>query len=100
MLPFKIEKKADKKIVEYFEVLSKELLEGKLNQLLKNLSGPVYFLFPSCEQIRERMSASKSTTEALGFVNKIIDINGNSRDAGEDFDIHQKYDILMMNIPT
>ena len=38
MLHFKIEKKTDKKIVEYFGNLEKELLEGKLSWLLENLS--------------------------------------------------------------
>lgn len=46
MLHFKIEKKTDKKIVEYFGNLEKELLEGKLSWLLENLSCPVRFLFP------------------------------------------------------
>ena len=36
------------------------------------------------------MSASKSTVEKLGFENKIMDINGNSKDAGKDFDLRQK----------
>ena len=67
--------------------LEKELLEGKLSWLLENLSCPVRFLFPSYEQIRLRMSASKSTVEKLGFENKIMDINGNSKDAGKDFDL-------------
>lgn len=94
----KIEKKTDKKIVEYFGNLEKELLEGKLSWLLENLSCPVRFLFPSYEQIRLRMSASKSTVEKLGFENKIMDINGNSKDAGKDFDLRQKYGIWLMNI--
>ena len=98
MLQFKIEKKTDKKIVEYFGNLEKELLEGKLSWLLENLSCPVRFLFPSYEQIRLRMSASKSTVEKLGFENKIMDINGNSKDAGKDFDLRQKYGIWLMNI--
>ena len=98
MLHFKIEKKTDKKIVEYFGNLEKELLEGKLSWLLENLSCPVRFLFPSYEQIRLRMSASKSTVEKLGFENKIMDINGNSKDAGKDFDLRQKYGIWLMNI--
>ena len=96
--PFKIEKKTDKQIGKYFESLAKELLEGKLSWLLLNLSYPVRFLFPSYEQIHKRMSESKSTVEKLGFVNKIVDINGNSRNAGEDFDLCQKYDIWLMNI--
>ena len=90
---FKIEKKTDKQIGKYFESLAKELLEGKLSWLLLNLSYPVRFLFPSYEQISKRMYESKSTVEKLGFVNKIVDINGNSRNAGEDFDLCQKYDI-------
>lgn len=98
MLHFKIEKKTDQKVVEYFGALAKELLEGKPSWLLVNLSCPVRFMFPSYERIRERMPKSKSTSEKLGFANKIVDINGNSRDAGEDFDLHQKYGIWLMNI--
>ena len=93
MLHFKIKNKTDMAIVEYFGNLAKELLEGKLNWLLVNLSCPVRFIFPSYKQIRMRMSASKSTSEKLGFVNKIVDINGNSRNAGEDSDLCQTYDI-------
>ena len=98
MLHFKIEKKTDKKIVEYFRNLEKELLEGKLSWLLVNLSCPIRFLFPSYEQICMRMSANKSTAEMLGFVNKIVDINGNSRVVDEDFDLRQRYGIWLMNI--
>lgn len=98
MLHFKVKKKTDQKVVEYFGTLAKELLEGELSWLLMNLSCPVRFMFPSYEQIRERMPKSKSASEKLGFVNKIMDINGNSRDAGEDFDLHQKYGIWLMNI--
>ena len=98
MLHFKIEKKTDQKVVEYFGALAKELLEGKLSWLLVNLSCPVRFMFPSYERIRERMPKSKSTSEKLGFANKIVDINGNSKDVGEDFDLRQKYDIWLMNI--
>ena len=95
---FKVEKKTDKRINEYFRCIEKELLEGKLCWLLLNLSCPIRFLFPSYEQMRERMPKDKSTAEELGFVNKVMDINGNSRGAGEDFDLHQKYDIWLMNI--
>ena len=98
MLHFKVKKKTDQKVVEYFGTLAKELLEGELSWLLMNLSCPVRFMFPSYEQIRERMPKSKSASEKLGFVNKLMDINGNSRDAGEDFDLHQKYGIWLMNI--
>ncbi len=95
---FKIKKKIDKQIDKYFESLAKELLEGKLSWLLVNLSYSIRFLFPSYEQIRERTSESKSIADKFGFVNKIVDINGNCREAGEDFDLRQKYDIWLMNI--
>lgn len=95
---FKIEKKTDVQVVKYFGDLAKELLEGKLSWLLVNLSCPVRFLFPSYEQIRERMPDETTTLEDLGFVNKVVDINGNSRKAGDDFDLRQKYDIWLMNI--
>ena len=95
---FKVKRKTDKRVVKYFGDLATELLEGKLSRLLANLSMPVRFLFPSYEQICKLMPKSKSTAEDLGFVNKIMDINGNSRNAGEDFDLYQKYDIWLMNI--
>ena len=95
---FKIEKKTDEQVVEYFENLAKELLEGKLSWLLVNLSCPVRFLFPSYEQIRERMPDKDTSMEDLGFVNRVVDINGNSRNAGDDFELRQKYDIWLMNI--
>lgn len=95
---FKIEKKTDEQVVKYFENLAKELLEGKLSWLLMNLSCPVRFLFPSYEQIRERMPDRNTSMEDLGFVNKVVDINGNSREAGNDFELRQKYDIWLMNI--
>lgn len=85
----------DSPIVEYFEHLGKELLEGELRWLLVNLSYPVRFIFPSYEQIIEQIPECKSTTEELGFVNKIVDINVNmnSRDAGNNFDLRQKYNL-------
>ena len=95
---FKIEKKTDEQVVGYFEKLAKELLEGKLSWLLANLSCPVRFLFPSYEQIRKRMPEKEATMEDLGFVNKVLDINGNSRKTGNDFELRQKYDIWLMNI--
>lgn len=95
---FKIEKKTDELVVKYFETLAKELLEGKLRWLLVNLSCPVRFLFPSYELICERMPTGGPTSEELGFVNKIVDINGNSHRADEDFELRQKYDIWLMNI--
>lgn len=93
---FKIESKTDPKIVAHFKNLAKELREGKLSWLLVNLSCPFRFLFPSYEQIPKR----KSTMEELGFVNKIADINMNSQDAGEDFELRQTYSIWLTNILT
>ena len=95
---FKVKRKTNKMVVKYFGDLATELLEGKLSWLLANLSMPVRFLFPSYEQICKLMPKSKSTAEDLGFVNRVMDINGNSRNAGEDFDLYQKYDIWLMNI--
>ncbi len=95
---FKIEKKTDKQVAMYFESLGKELLEGKLSRLLWNLSCPVRFLFPSLEQLRDRMPERESTLEELGISNRVMDINGNSRNAGEGFELRQRYDIWLMNI--
>lgn len=95
---FKIEKKIDERVAWYFKKLEKELLEGKLSCLLEELSCPVRFLFPSYEQIRKRMPENEDTMEDFGFVNKVVDINGNSKKAGNGFELRQKYDIWLMNI--
>lgn len=95
---FKYEKKTDERVVKYYQALKKELMEGKLNWLLMNLSLPVRFLFPSYQLIRERMPESNTTLEELGFVNRQKDINGNSRDADEDFELRQRFDVWVMNL--
>ena len=95
---FKIEKKIDEQVARYFGNLAKELLEGELSWLLTNLSYPVRFLFPSLEQLRNRTSDRECTLEELGIANRVMDINGNSRNAGEDFELRQKYDIWLLNI--
>lgn len=95
---FKIEKKTNELVVRYFGNLARELLDGKLSWLLVNLACPVRFLFPSYEQLCERMPDKEPTLKELGIANKVIDINGNSRDVGEDFELRQKYDIWLMNI--
>jgi hypothetical protein len=95
---FKIEKKTDEQVVRYYGNLAKELLEGKLSWLLINLSYPVRFLFPSFEQLRNRMPDRETTLEELGIATRVMDINGNSRNAGEDFELRQKYNIWLVNI--
>jgi len=95
---FKIEKKTNEQVGRYFGGLAKELLEGKLSWLLMNLACPIRFLFPSFEQLRERMPDREPTLEELGIANKVVDINGNSRKAGGDFELRQKYNIWLMNI--
>ena len=95
---FKYEKKADERVVKYYQALKKELMEGKLNWLLVNLSLPVRFLFPSYQLIRERMPEKNTTLEDLGFVKRQKDINGNSKDADEDFELRQRYDVWVMNL--
>ena len=95
----KIERKTNKQVVNYFENLAKDLLEGKLSWLLINLALPVRFMFPSFKQIRERMPDNNPTTiEELGLENTIMDINGNNRKAGIDFDMQQKYDLWITNL--
>lgn len=95
---FKIEKKTDEHVVKYFGELKRDLMEGDFGWLMLNLSLPVRFLFPSFQMIREKMPEKDSTLEDLGFVNKQKDINGNTRNASEDFDLQQKYDVWMMNL--
>lgn len=95
---YKYQKKADEQVVRYFEALKKELIEGKLSWLLLNLSMPIRFLFPSYQQIRDRMPEKESTLEDLGIASKLKDINGNTRNAGKDFELRQKYEIWLLNI--
>ena len=95
---FKVKRKTNKLVVKYFGDLATELLEGTLSWLLANLSMPVRFLFPSYEQICKLIPQGKSTAEDLGFVNRVMDINGNNWDACKDFDLYQKYDIWLMNV--
>lgn len=95
---FKVEKKTNEQVVKYFSSLKKELMEGKLSWLMLNLSLPVRFLFPSYQMIREKMPELDTTLEELGFANKLKDINGNTRNADEDFDLRQKYDVWVMNL--
>lgn len=94
----KIEKKTNEQVVKYFSALKKELMEGKVSWLMLNLSLPVRFLFPSYQMIREKMPERDTTLEEFGFANKLKDINGNTRNADEDFDLRQKYDVWMMNL--
>ena len=63
-----------------------------------NLSLPVRFLFPSYQMIREKMPEKNATLDELGFVNRQKDINGNSKDADEYFELRQKYDVWVMNL--
>lgn len=95
---FKFEKKTNDQVVKFFDALKKELIEGKLNRLMLNLSLPVRFLFPSYQMIREKMPEKNTTLEELGFLNRQKDINGNSKDADEDFELRQKYDVWVMNL--
>lgn len=95
---FKIEKKTNEQVVKYFSALKKELMEGELSWLMLNLSLPVRFLFPSYQMIREKMPEGDTTLEELGFANKLKDINGNTRNADEDFELRQKYDVWVMNL--
>lgn len=95
---FKIEQKADEHVVKYYSELKEELINGKLSWLLVNLSLPVRFLFPSYQLIREKMPEKDTSLEELGFVNKLKDINGNTRNAGNDFDLEQKYDVWVINL--
>ena len=95
---YKYQKKADERVVRYFDALKKELIEGKLSWLLLNLSMPIRFLFPSYQQFRDRMPEKESTLEDLGIASKLKDINGNTRNAGKDFELRQKYEIWLLNI--
>ena len=95
---FKYEKKTDEQVVKYYQALKKELMEGELKWLLVNLSLPVRLLFPSYQLIRERMPERNTTLEELGFVNRQKDINGNSKDADEDFELRQRYDVWVINL--
>lgn len=95
---FRFQQKTNEKVVAYFKLLKKELLEGRLCMMLMNLAYPVRFMFPSYQLVRKHMTKRVSPLEELGFVNKFKDINGNTKYADYDFDIRQKYDIWLMNI--
>lgn len=95
---FKVEKKTNEQVVKYFSALKKELMAGKVSWLMLNLSLPVRFMFPSYQMIRENLPERGTTLEELGFANKLKDINGNTRNADEDFALRQKYDVWVMNL--
>lgn len=91
-------KKTDKRVVEYFRSLNESLLSGKFSFLMWNLVIPVQYLFPSLKIIKEKMSGDENTTHQLGFSDRIKDINGNSQDAGDDFQVWKKYEVWLLNI--
>lgn len=91
-------KKTNKKVVDYFHQLNNSLLNGKFSFFMWNLVIPVQYLFPSLKMVKERMPEDTRTIEQLGFSDRIKDINGNSRDAGEDFQVWKKYEIWLLNI--
>lgn len=91
-------KKTNKKVVEYFHQLNNSLLNGKFSFFMWNLVIPVQYLFPSLKMVKERMPEDTRTIEQLRFSDRIKDINGNSRDAGEDFQVWKKYEIWLLNI--
>ncbi len=91
-------KKTNKKVVDYFHQLNNSLLNGKFSFFMWNLVIPVQYLFPSLKIVKERMPEDTRTIEQLGFSDRIKDINGNSRDAGEDFQVWKKYEIWLLNI--
>lgn len=95
---FRFQQKTNEKIVEYFNLLKKELLEGRLRLMLMNLSCPVRFMFPSYQLIREYIPKQVSTLEQLGFENKFKDINGNTKNADKEFDMRQKYGVWLKDI--
>jgi hypothetical protein len=97
-LHYNFQKKTDKQVVQYFESLKKELVEGKLSWLLLNLAMPIRFMFPSYQKIQELMPEKETTFEDLGIANKLKDINGNTKNADKDFESRQKYEVWLLNI--
>lgn len=95
---FGCSKETDKSVVEYFRHLNENLLYGKFSFLMWNLVFPVQYIFPSLTIIKEKMDGDENTTEQLGFSDRIKDINGNSRDAGDDYQVWQKYEVWLLNI--
>ena len=83
---------------EYFRHLNENLLNGKFSFLMWNLVFPVQYIFPSLTIIKEKMNGDENTTEQLGFSDRLKDINGNSRDAGDDYQVWQKYEVWLLNI--
>lgn len=95
---FRVQQKTNEKVVEYFNLLKKELLEERLCLMLMNLSCPVRFMFPSYQLIKEYISKQVSTWEQLGFENQFKDINGNTKNADKEYDMRQKYGVWLMDI--
>lgn len=91
-------KKTNNQVLDYFHRLNDSLLNGQFSFLMWNLVIPVQYLFPSLKMVKERMPDDKRSTEHLGFTDSIKDINGNSQDAGEDFQVWKKYEIWLLNI--
>ncbi|MBQ7071741.1 MAG: DUF4209 domain-containing protein, partial [Bacteroidales bacterium] len=78
--------------------MNENLLNGKFSFLMWNLVFPVQYIFPSLTIIKEKMNGDENTTEQLGFSDRLKDINGNSRDAGDDYQVWQKYEVWLLNI--
>ena len=97
-LHFVSSKETDKHVVDFFRQLKESLLNGKFSFMMWNLAIPVQFLFPSFKMIRERIPENMTSNDQVGFANKIKDINGNSQNAGEDFDLRKKYEVWLLNI--
>ena len=91
-------KEASKSVVEYFHQLNDNLLNGSFSYLMLNLVSPVQFFLPSLRMIRERMPEVESAQDQFGFSDRIKDINGNSQEAGEDFQLWRIYEVWILNI--
>lgn len=91
-------KRTDKRVVEYFRLLNESLLNDKFSFLMWNLVAPVQYIFPSLKLIKEKMGVAENTTNQFGFLDRIKDINGNSQDAGDNFQVWKKYELWLLNI--
>lgn len=96
-IPISSSMETDKRVIDYFTSLEKELMYRELPYLLSSLVIPDIFLFPSIDVIVERTSG-KSSTELLGFEEKLKDINGNTQNTEIAYQTRMMYETWLLEI--
>ncbi len=96
-IPISSRMETDKRVIDYFTSLEKELLSRESPYLLSSLVIPDIFLFPSFDVIAEKTSV-KSSTELLGFEEKLKDINGNTQNTKIAYQTRKMYETWLLEI--